>query len=252
MLDAGFRPPLAEGFDRFVRSGAVSALISAHLEQELKDGKADPYDTHPPLKERIAAVAALPPGDTAADDPPAIALLEGEPELENELLAALAGEEVAQKLKPVGWSEVRAKVYRPQWSRLVHANAAALRGLTPESLPAAAANLKAFRARFVYASGEKPTAADEEHLGSAVVGAALLLALEQRGGLVEKEPSKPFAVRLNSEVVEPFGLMDSLVAGKLSAEEWRAQCTRLGLAGLDLATVAAPPPPPPPGTERSD
>jgi hypothetical protein len=55
VLQAGFCPPLAEGFHRFVHARPIEKAIGEQLAEELKSGKADPYDTHPPLRERIAA-----------------------------------------------------------------------------------------------------------------------------------------------------------------------------------------------------
>ena len=85
VLNAGFRPPLTEGFRQFVQSGKVAEAIGKHLDEELKEGKSNPYDTHPPLRERIAAVEKLPPGDVGRDDPAAITLLGDVPALENQL-----------------------------------------------------------------------------------------------------------------------------------------------------------------------
>ena len=240
VLQAGFRPPLSDGFGQFVGAAPISAAIQSHLQEEMEGGKADPYDTHPPLKERIAAVAALPAGKVEADDPLAISLLEGVAELESELLTSLGGPDQAKSLRPIAWNEVSAKVYLPLWSRLVRTNAAALAGLTPESLPARAADLKALGRTFVNPAGERPEAEEVEGLAAAVIGTALLLALQNRGGVIENEPGEPIRLRLGAEPVEPFSLMDALANGQVTAEQWQAQVTSLGLTGLDLATVAPP------------
>lgn len=47
VLNAGFQPPLAEGFHRFVQARPIADAINKNVEEELKAGKADPYDTHP-------------------------------------------------------------------------------------------------------------------------------------------------------------------------------------------------------------
>src|SRR5262245_37967839 len=62
VFNAGFLPPLADGFDEFISAGHIADSMHRRLEAQLADGKADPYDTHPPLRERIAAIACLPEG----------------------------------------------------------------------------------------------------------------------------------------------------------------------------------------------
>src|SRR6185295_1862446 len=60
LLDTGFRAPLAEGFSRFLAAPAIAEQVDTLLAQELAEGKSDPYDTHPSLKDRLAALAGLP------------------------------------------------------------------------------------------------------------------------------------------------------------------------------------------------
>ena len=92
MLQAGSRPPLAEGFNRFVASSEVSGIIARSVEIESTEGKTDPYDTHPSLPERIAAARNLPPGEPRANDPKAVTLLNNVKELEKDLFVAMADE----------------------------------------------------------------------------------------------------------------------------------------------------------------
>jgi hypothetical protein len=238
VLNAGFRPPLVEGFEKFVQAGQIAEAIDKHLDEQLKTEKADPYDTHPPLKERIAAVANIPAGDVAGDDPLALSLLENLPALENELLAVLAGAEKAAALKSIHWNEVCTQVYLPQWLALVKANAAALSGIIPESLPQWAADVKGFGKRFVDSSGAKVTEENAEAMAGAVVGVALAVLLVNRGGKPDASPGKSVSVTSGAIVLEPFGVMQSLATGKTTAEAWQRQCAELGIQGADLGKIA--------------
>ena len=240
VLSAGYRPPLTEGFQRFVEAGQVAEAIHRHLDEEMKTGKVDPYDTHPPLKDRIAAVENLPPGNPGTDDPPATSLLNDLPGLESRLLAALVNPDAAGKLKPIAWDEVSTRVYLPQWTTLVQANASALSGLTPESLPQTAANLKSFGFRLRTPDGGTADTDNAEGLACAVVGAALALLLVQRGGTAHSPPGQPVSVTVGSAAIEPFGLLRSLADGKLTVDEWQRQCNDLGIRGVDLGKVAPP------------
>jgi hypothetical protein len=60
------------------------------------------------LVQRVATT--VPAGEAAADDPPAISLLEEVPALENQLLAVVAGADEAAKLKQIDWEDVCAQV----------------------------------------------------------------------------------------------------------------------------------------------
>jgi Zn-dependent protease with chaperone function len=75
LMAVGRLPPLAVGFTRFLSSGLVSRAFE-HI-QSTEPGPADPYDSHPPLHERLAHAARL---DTVVvarknDSEPALTLL---------------------------------------------------------------------------------------------------------------------------------------------------------------------------------
>lgn len=237
VMNAGYRPPLTEGFRQFVQAGKVADAIGKQLDEELKTGKADPYDTHPPLKERIAAVEHLPAGDPGPDDPAATTLLADVPALENQLVATMAGPDAAGKLKPIDWAEVCTQVYLPQWTTLVKANSAALIGLTPEALSQCATGLKTFGQRCRNHDGEAPDDEHAEGLACVVVGAALTILLVNKGGKADATPGKDISVAMGSIEVEPFGILRSLADGKLTAADWQRRCTGLGIQGMDLGNV---------------
>ena len=238
VLNAGFRPPLTEGFRQFVQAGKVAEAIGRQVEEELQSGKVDPYDTHPPLKERIAAIEHLPAGETDLDDPVATTLLADVATLEQRMVATLAGPEAAGKLKPIDWTEVCTHVYLPQWTILAQANSSVLSGLKVESLPALATNMKSFGQRCRTFAGEAP---DDEHaagLGTAVIGAALALLLIQRGAQSDASPGVEISATLGQARVEPFSILRSIADGKLTTADWQRQCTELGISGAGLGNVA--------------
>ena len=239
VLNAGFHPPLTEGFRQFVQAGKVADAIGKQLDEELKTGKTDPYDTHPPLRERIAAIEQLPAGDSVSDDPPATTLLADVPALENQLLATIVHPDAAGKLKPIDWGEVCAQVYLPQWTALVQANAAALSGVTPESLPQHAAGLKAFGQRCRNQAGEAPDDEHAESLGCGVIGAVLTILLVNRGAKADAMPGQPISVTIGGTEIEPFQILRSLADGKATAEAWQRQCAEFGIQGTDLGNVVA-------------
>lgn len=237
VLNAGYRPGLVEGFDHFVRVEQIAGIMSQQIEEEMKSGKSDPYDTHPPLKARIAAVAELPAGQVDAEDPSAISLLEDIQGLEKELLVALAGAEVVAKLKPVDWSNVGSAVYVPMWSALVKPNQAKLAGITPELLSNRAAELKA--TVFKAPNGQEAAQDECEELAAAVIGAALMLALVARGWKAVAVPGRPAAAEHEGKQIEAFLILGSLSEGKLTGSDWQRQCEEAAICGVDLGAVEA-------------
>ena len=238
VFEAGYLPPLAEGFNRFVQAGPIAETISRTVAEELKSGKVDPYDTHPPLRERIAAVEQLPPGDTG-EDAPALSLLDDVTGWEKQMMLAVAGQETAGKLSPIGWDDVCPRVFQPMWKKLAEANSKALEKITPESLPGLAADLENLGGKFVFPSGDRPGPGQTEALAVTVIGAALMMALIVRGGIADAAPGENPTVKMGTITLEPFSILGSLAKGKLRVEEWQEQIVKAGITGLSLGAAGA-------------
>ena len=239
LLNAGYRPPIGEGFGRFVQAQPIAKAITAQVQSELESGKVNPYDTHPPLRERIAAVENLPSGEILADDAAAVSLIDDVAALEHELLIAMFGHDAAEKLKSIGWDDVGAKVYVPIWTGLLQHNVKALRGITPAKFPELVANLKQTAAAYVGHDGKPAPEERREGLAVAVLGAAFALGLVQRGWQLSMPPGAAVAVRSGEVQIEPFDVVQNLAANKMTALEWQTRCTTVGIAEIDLGTVVS-------------
>lgn len=90
---------LFEGFRRFSSSSALKAR-EAQLQASLTEARRDPYDSHPPLAERIAWAHAQSGSESALDTTPASSLLEGREALEAGLSPP------AGQFRKMEWSEV--------------------------------------------------------------------------------------------------------------------------------------------------
>jgi heat shock protein HtpX len=239
VFNAGFLPPLADGFGQFVTADHIAVGMRKHLEEQLASGKGDPYDTHPPLKDRIAAIARLPEGPAQSEEFSALSLLEDVPALEREMLAQLAKSGEAPQLSAIDWSQVGSRVYVPQWTRLIQLNASRLKGVTPESLGAIAGDLKAFGKTLIDLTEDPPDSESASALGNAVAGAALALLLIQRGGELDFAPGSEFIVKLGGHDVKPFGVMIALRDSSMASHTWAMQCVELGIAGTELGALAS-------------
>ena len=253
LLANGFRPPLAEGFQAFISSPEVFLAMQEAMIQEMEQSVPNPYDTHPSLKDRIAALEKLPAPAMPIDDHPGLALIGQVAELEKELIASLYGEVLAREFQEIAWKDSVARVYVPVWREKVREYAKALTGLRlgelPEcakalselrlgELPDPAADGEEFLRRFNFFQGH--TLEEQKVLASLIVGAAVAAALYGAGCQVTNEFGEPFKVLLAGEWVAPFSLMTDLNTEALPAGHWQDLCSRAGLSDLDLGPELPP------------
>jgi heat shock protein HtpX len=237
VLQLGARPPIAAGFRQFLSVPHIRTAVDQAVERELAEGEAGPYDTHPCLRDRVAALATFPPGESATDDPPAITLLESPDRLEASLLVFMGGPGAAP-LESVAWDDVGERVWLPFWRAQAARHAGRLAGLTPAGLPEQARNLPALADRLGLVPGNEQ--AGDEHAAQAgwVVGVALTTALRDRGWRLHAPPGEPVAMVHDGATVHPFSLMQQLGSGELGAADWLALTLGHAIAELDLGVAA--------------
>jgi len=105
-LDRGFRPPVLEGFRSFFSSPHIAPQRRKYVEALVKEGKADPYDSHPSLGERAAALGLEVDPDAAGAGESAALLLGDATAEELRLLRLIFGDEVIDRMRPMPWSEL--------------------------------------------------------------------------------------------------------------------------------------------------
>jgi heat shock protein HtpX len=237
-LQRGLRPPLAAGYRHYLAAAPVAPAVEAALQAALEQGSSDPYDTHPSLAERLAALDGLPDGEPASADPAAIALIDDVPALEQRLIGFLASPEAA--FEPVAWEQIGERLWRPFWRERVGQYAAGLAGLTPPDLPAQAADLAPLAVRLGIAGAGEEVSPEQAQGAAWVIGIALCTALADRGWSIEAMPGDDVVLRSGADAVRPFTLMRDLDGGTLSAGDWLLLCERARIARLDLGAAVAP------------
>ncbi|MBL8205977.1 MAG: M48 family metallopeptidase [Blastocatellia bacterium] len=238
VLNAGYRAPLVTGFARFVEAPMIVELIEKSLDEELKEGQSDPYDTHPPLRERLEAVAALPAyanGQQLSTDPPAITLFDNLPQLETELFAnLLEGQNVPQSLQLVSWEDTGARVFLPLWEELRNEHRAALQGITPQSLPEWAGKLAELGQKMRVEGKAWLTDEEAAELAASVLSCALAVVLHRRGAAIQALPGEAVRLQIGTATIEPFNVIRQLAAGELTAAAWQQQCEATGISTTEL------------------
>ena len=231
VLGAGRRPPVAAGFTRFLAAGRIAAAIDDLVKEP---ERADPYDTHPPLHERVAALAGLPPG-AAPDERRAVELLDDVDGLERELLALMAA---GTTLEAIGWDDVGQGVYLPTWRRAAERHAAALGGLTVDALLDESPRLAARLAGEMPGEAAHPSAEAPAQYARWVLSGTLALALAEAGWRLRAVPGEPLVLEGPLGALDPFATVDELLRGKIDQAGWRIRCETFGLRGIPLARPA--------------
>lgn len=225
VLGAGFTPPLCAGFSRYLVSSAAQAMRG----QSPPPSQASPYDSHPPLAQRLAALGTY--GDAPAQ-PPALTLLDDVPALEREIWRAIGVD--LQRHPPIEWAATSC-VWPPLWNGWLARAGRVLTGISPATLPSAIGGI---RDRFAAALPPREAEASTD----AIVGAALAVALARAGWTHTTELGEPHRFVRGEQVLEPFRAAAALRGGTLTEESWRQMCADAGVADVDLGRLvdAAP------------
>jgi Zn-dependent protease with chaperone function len=230
------RPPLGLGFSHFMHHKQVAADLERALESAMHDAHADPYDTHPPLPERCAALAGLERQQTnrTVDARPAITLLDRVPELERELIGMAVNLDMTS-FRPVSWAELPGIVWYPAWRAAVLRQAPALAGTTAHDLARIMREPESIARRYVPAPDRLMDLQQRRHEVQRILPIALVVALVDAGWELKGDLGDPVTCSRGPDALAPFDLAGQIASGKMSLDAWWERCTRLGIAALPLA-----------------
>jgi hypothetical protein len=232
VVRSGFSPPLVQGFDALLRNESIVKTMEENLQSQLTSLRSDPYDTHPPLAQRLAALTDMPNGKET-DDAPALSLIENLEQMEARLMFSWLPPRAA-RLKPIQWSDTGMTVLLPAWRKVAAQNAAALEGIALKDLHHGL-KLDAFARKLNLLQIVRPWDAIRQY-ASTVVGSALACTLYDAGWKIETEPGVLWltrdVVRLN-----PFQVVSRIASGELQEQEWNET---IASSGLDPSMPLAP------------
>ena len=233
VLGAGFLPPVSEGFERYMNDPDTHKMFQDYAKEIALGAEAGEFDTHPPTRDRIAALERLKhPSKEVKSDASAV-LLKDPDRHARALLEYNYGKEQIVKLKSIPWEDVGAKVYTQRWESTTKAHAKWLGTMTADQIPS---DPKAFLALARKLPIDADEAPDDYRIGFAIhvlscaVGAALL----RQGWTFETAPGKPVVVVKGEERFDPRESIGKLAEGKSSADEWKATCRSMSIEGVAL------------------
>jgi heat shock protein HtpX len=230
VLSNGYKPPIAAGFSRFLAAENVASSLKSAVDESLREGKGDVYDSHPPLRERVEALNALVANAPAAHEPFASSLLRQLPRVEEALLRAMLTDP-SMELRDVQWEETGTSVFLPVWRKSAGEHVDALRDLTAGDLPTLVAPDSTFWQRL------KLGEVSPEERGYAltgILGCALSARLHDTGWMCDAAPGKAVAFSRDGRTIEPFTAVSKLTSRELNAETWTEECRAAGIDRLTL------------------
>jgi heat shock protein HtpX len=234
VLGQGWRPPITDGFRHFMSAADIVNAVSTQMQKEEQEGASDPYDTHPSLRERLAAIDALDVSPVSADNETALTLLDDVASLEADWLVFLAGTETAGKLRPMDWASVGEAVWLPFWQENLKPHLEDLRSLSLGGLPALAqqplAGLKVLRERQGEA-GEEEKIQEARHL----LGSAAAVALAKAGWQIRALPGEEVVLEKDGRRLAPFAVVKPGDEVQSAGEEWHRVCAEAGVANLPMS-----------------
>ena len=214
------------------------AIVEAALHEELATAKVAPYDSHPPLPERCAALARHEDAGAAGDTRLSITLLNGVEELERDLLG-MAVNPTLKDAPQVEWSEVPELVWYPNWRECVSQQSEALESATVADAAQLHLEPQSIARKVVFSSNFLPDMEQRCAEARRLVGIALAVALVDAGWKLEGDLGEPITFVRETERLDPFGLAARLESGEQTPDSWREYCDRLGIAQLPLLPKAA-------------
>lgn len=235
VIQAGYRPPLAQGFRSFLDGKQVKASLEKLLSKEMEDSEHDPFDTHPPLAQRIAAVEALDDGEVESDSTAAIGLLTDPHRIEAELIQSPDG----KPLERLKWVNVTDRVLIPEWQKNREKVVRELGKLPLGELPRRAAKLGSLAVRLLEEDlSEVPDVAAA--IGANYLASAVCATLAEAGWIVKNRIGRPIVLQNGEHRLSPFKDFASLANGKFEVTDVVQKLNRAGVADVLLSGTKSP------------
>jgi heat shock protein HtpX len=230
ILNAGYAPPLVEGFSTYLLQPQLTEAMSKDNDNEVSDTGANPFDTHPRLADRILALRGFTSPASVENTGHAIDLLNDASSLERALLNCGAAAQ-RQPLRPVSWSLVATQVYLPMWLPVLERHAAQLAAVNVQALPTSVTAAIPLALHLTGAGGEYVPGEELARRLAWTVGAAVCAALVRRGWTLETAPGRGFRVSDGRLESEPFVQVEAIIFGRARPTAWLEFCAQAGLSG---------------------
>jgi hypothetical protein len=214
-VNAGFRPPIVEGYRRFLAATSPPPLATAAPARP-----PDEHDTHPSLDVRLSALGVS--LHLREDGERSLRLLDDVAGAETRLLAPLlADDTVMGRLAPASWDEWGSRLQPAIWKLYMDSVVHAMREVRLSSLPSLLASSDEWWERLRSGINVYSAEARRRQLHG-WLGHWVALSLLNAGFAVVSEPGAEPALKRDGLLLEPFRWVRDLASGARTAEEWRS------------------------------
>jgi hypothetical protein len=227
VLRAGYLPPVAEGFQRFLQTSRSHDYATMAIAEAERRPKAEPHDSHPSLNERLAAIGATGPARDAPPPPAELAVNLLARDFSEELMRRTFGDDKLEKLRSIDWPAVANSVYVKHWVMATAAYAVVLARLPIDRFPVGR------DAVFTLADYLHVKGLNGQRMGRvvAILGGAVALRLMPLGWTPMVLPGESPVFVKDAARVEPFEAIMKLANETLTLEAWTRQCEQIDLRG---------------------
>lgn len=230
VLESGHQPPFLDGFDAFLTSSVAREHLKLQARAAFGATSSAPYDSHPPVPERLAAlgVDAADYRDRPLPEVPVLALLRDVARIEAQLVEPHVP--LATPLQPIEWSEVGRRVLAPGW---VAERRSLLGDLPPGfhlgALPIDRDGLAELGEDVGRAMGRSLSRPEQESYGHHVARAIIGETAVTHGLDVEMVPGEPVWFGRAPDQFGLFSAYDDVVEGRVEPQAWYETLDEAGL-----------------------
>lgn len=235
LLINGLRPPLVDGFIKYLATPNVKKRVKAIIEGDLNKLSDDPLGTHPPLGSRILRASRVPDLIANNNVQPATTLLVNLDSLEEQLIAFMTPANEVAKLKKMDWDTAASEVYIPIWHASAQRHLQVLGTYSIGEIPELLQEIKATPPSIPDPPGKLLTDSQSEDRKQSFVWMAMTLCLIRAGWNLHIQPGQTW-IALKNDRVDPQTLIEGVRSGRTSPAQWRSYCEKLGIADLPLTS----------------
>jgi len=244
VLQAGCLPPIAAGFDEFLNADFIRDTSKQIIETVEGEGQTDLFDTHPSLRDRLAALGCGRDSSAHVDGaPPASTLIKDTDQQARALLAFAFGAEPIAALKAIDWNVVGESVIAVRWRDVAKSHSAWLSRFTADVVASGQHQFIRLGSELVGSGEQNVNSGERIERAVFVFATGIGVVLLDQGWRVETGPGRPVVFTRESATFDPFASVRALSEGLTTDDAWKAECHALGIAGQPLGRRVASVPP---------
>jgi Zn-dependent protease with chaperone function len=218
-LHDGIRPPIDRGFSAFLQSRQPETAEPGQDDQGIVDEEAHPFDSHPPIKDRIAALV-----DASNQTQPSDTRLAASYFVESKLEAAVAADidsRMMTELTPTQWDDVVQQHLLGAWQRWFANSEWILAEQTLADLPQMASDLEKY-ARAALQEDDDPESSVpvNSEILKQQIGVLVSVVLIKTGNRYTYLPGRGLQVDFQGEMKTSKDLFEALLENAIDNDSW--------------------------------